>query len=150
MLAALQHWLVVVEGPGGAGAGSDPPRAGMSRPQETPALWNRFADGKLLFRNLKLLSAVLDRKDRMVQEFWRLLAICHTVMVQEKDGEWPCCPSLQPWAPVTGPGTGPPQASLPLLGLEGIQAQGPSKLCPKQGGEGHLSRQSSAHLISGA
>ncbi|XP_023393872.1 phospholipid-transporting ATPase IK [Pteropus vampyrus] len=57
--------------------------------QENPYIWNKFADGKLLFRNLKLMGAVLDRKDRMVQEFWRLLAICHTVMAQEKDSERP-------------------------------------------------------------
>lgn len=29
------------------------------------------------------------QKNTVVQEFWRLLAICHTVMVQEKDSEWP-------------------------------------------------------------
>ncbi|ELK19322.1 Putative phospholipid-transporting ATPase IK [Pteropus alecto] len=55
--------------------------------KENPYIWNKFADGKLLFRNLKLMGAVLDRKDRMVQEFWRLLAICHTVMAQEKDNK---------------------------------------------------------------
>uniref|UniRef100_A0A671F2A2 Phospholipid-transporting ATPase n=1 Tax=Rhinolophus ferrumequinum TaxID=59479 RepID=A0A671F2A2_RHIFE len=55
--------------------------------EENPYLWNRFADGKLLFHNARLLSTVLDKKDRMVQEFWRLLAICHTVMVQQKDSE---------------------------------------------------------------
>lgn len=30
-----------------------------------------------------------DNKDETVREFWRLLAICHTVMVQEKDRERP-------------------------------------------------------------
>ncbi|XP_054549002.1 phospholipid-transporting ATPase IK isoform X1 [Talpa occidentalis] len=49
-----------------------------------PYLWNKFADGKLLFYNAELLHAVQSKKDKMVQEFWRLLAICHTVMVQEK------------------------------------------------------------------
>lgn len=29
-----------------------------------------------------------NEDDAMVREFWRLLAICHTVMVQEKDSEW--------------------------------------------------------------
>ncbi|XP_019512724.1 PREDICTED: phospholipid-transporting ATPase IK [Hipposideros armiger] len=55
--------------------------------KENPYLWNRFADGKLLFHNARLLSTVLGKNDRMVQEFWRLLAICHTVMVQEKDNQ---------------------------------------------------------------
>nr|XP_019599505.1 PREDICTED: phospholipid-transporting ATPase IK isoform X2 [Rhinolophus sinicus] len=74
----------------GGGPGSDPPRIGLPTapaPQENPYLWNRFADGKLLFHNARLLSTVLDKKDRMVQEFWRLLAICHTVMVQQKDNQ---------------------------------------------------------------
>ncbi|XP_016065163.1 PREDICTED: phospholipid-transporting ATPase IK [Miniopterus natalensis] len=55
--------------------------------KENPYLWNKYADGKLLFQNAKLLSVVCGNKDRMVQEFWRLLAICHTVMVQEKDNQ---------------------------------------------------------------
>lgn len=55
--------------------------------KENPFLWNPFADGKLLFRNSRLLSIVRANKDKMVQEFWRLLAICHTVMVEEKDSK---------------------------------------------------------------
>lgn len=50
-------------------------------------LWNAFANEKLLFRNSKLLSIVRNHRDKMVQEFWRLLAICHTLMVVEKDSE---------------------------------------------------------------
>ncbi|XP_016053287.1 PREDICTED: phospholipid-transporting ATPase IK-like [Miniopterus natalensis] len=52
-----------------------------------PFLWNKFADGKLLFKNTRLVSIVRSNKDKMVQEFWRLLAICHTVMVEEKDNQ---------------------------------------------------------------
>nr|XP_012610714.1 phospholipid-transporting ATPase IK-like [Microcebus murinus] len=50
-----------------------------------PYLWNKFADGKLRFHNEQLLHVVRARRDKVVQEFWRVLAICHTVMVQEKD-----------------------------------------------------------------
>jgi hypothetical protein len=57
--------------------------------QRNPYAWNPFADGKLQFYNKELESLVQGRQDRAVQEFWRLLAICHTVMVQEKDSEWP-------------------------------------------------------------
>ncbi|XP_053766427.1 phospholipid-transporting ATPase IK-like [Desmodus rotundus] len=57
--------------------------------KENPYLWNEFADGKLLFQNMRLLSVVRENKDRAVQEFWRLLAVCHTVMVEEKDSESP-------------------------------------------------------------
>ncbi|KAM5308867.1 phospholipid-transporting ATPase IK isoform 2-T2 [Glossophaga mutica] len=55
--------------------------------KESPYLWNKFADGKLLFQNARLLGAVRSNEDRMVREFWRLLAICHTVMVQKKDNQ---------------------------------------------------------------
>lgn len=56
-------------------------------PQENPYLWNEFADGKLLYQNAALLGTVRDNEDKTVREFWRLLAICHTVMVQEEDRE---------------------------------------------------------------
>lgn len=55
--------------------------------QRNPYAWNPFADGKLQFYNKELESLVQGQRDRAVQEFWRLLAICHTVMVQEKDSE---------------------------------------------------------------
>ncbi|XP_012521171.1 PREDICTED: phospholipid-transporting ATPase IK-like [Propithecus coquereli] len=58
-------------------------------PKGNPYLWNRFADGKLRFHNEKLLRMVRAERDKVVQEFWRTLAICHTVMVQEKDSERP-------------------------------------------------------------
>ncbi|XP_040594964.1 phospholipid-transporting ATPase IK isoform X2 [Mesocricetus auratus] len=53
--------------------------------KRNPYAWNQFADGKLLFYNKELEYLVRGQQDAMVQEFWRLLAICHTVMVQEKD-----------------------------------------------------------------
>ncbi|XP_023620450.1 phospholipid-transporting ATPase IK, partial [Myotis lucifugus] len=56
-------------------------------PNENPYLWSKSADGKLLFQNARLLSAVCGNQDAMVREFWRLLALCHTVMVQEEDGD---------------------------------------------------------------
>ncbi|XP_048196575.1 phospholipid-transporting ATPase IK [Perognathus longimembris pacificus] len=55
--------------------------------EEKPYMWNEFADGKLLYYNKQLLHTVQRRQDRMVQEFWRLLAICHTVMAQEEDDQ---------------------------------------------------------------
>uniref|UniRef100_A0A8C4MWJ0 Phospholipid-transporting ATPase n=1 Tax=Equus asinus asinus TaxID=83772 RepID=A0A8C4MWJ0_EQUAS len=54
---------------------------------ESPYLWNKFSDGKLPFHNAELLQAVRGNKDKMVREFWRLLAICHTVMVQERNNQ---------------------------------------------------------------
>ncbi|ERE72428.1 phospholipid-transporting ATPase IK [Cricetulus griseus] len=55
--------------------------------KRNPYAWNPFADGKLQFYNKELESLVRGQKNTVVQEFWRLLAICHTVMVQEKDNQ---------------------------------------------------------------
>ncbi|XP_040096073.1 phospholipid-transporting ATPase IK isoform X2 [Oryx dammah] len=55
--------------------------------KENPFLWNKFADGKLLFCNAQLLQAVWANQDWRVREFWHVLAICHTVMVQEKNNQ---------------------------------------------------------------
>lgn len=74
------------------------------RPQEDPHLWNKFADRKLSFFNAELLRIVWSKQDETVQEFWRLLAICHTVMVQEADSECPAAASL-------------PRGGLGILGL---------------------------------
>lgn len=57
--------------------------------QQNPYAWNLFADGKFQFYNKDLEYTVQGQLDKVVQEFWRLLAICHTVMVQEKDSKWP-------------------------------------------------------------
>ncbi|CAH6779279.1 Atp8b3 [Phodopus roborovskii] len=55
--------------------------------KRNPYAWNQFADGKLQFYNKELESLVQGQQDTVVKEFWRLLAICHTVMVQEKDNQ---------------------------------------------------------------
>ncbi|XP_011928321.1 PREDICTED: phospholipid-transporting ATPase IK isoform X2 [Cercocebus atys] len=60
-----------------------PDSEARTRPKENPYLWNKFADGKLLFHNAALLNLVRSNRDAAVREFWRLLAICHTVMVRE-------------------------------------------------------------------
>ncbi|XP_055103219.2 phospholipid-transporting ATPase IK isoform X3 [Symphalangus syndactylus] len=60
-----------------------PDSEATTRPKENPYLWNKFADGKLLFHNAALLHLVRSNRDEAVREFWRLLAICHTVMVRE-------------------------------------------------------------------
>ncbi|XP_012500818.1 PREDICTED: phospholipid-transporting ATPase IK [Propithecus coquereli] len=68
-------------------------------PKGNPYLWNQFADGKLRFHNEKLLRIVRAKRDKVVREFWRALAICHTVMVQEKDSERPDLPVYQAASP---------------------------------------------------
>ncbi|XP_014440980.1 phospholipid-transporting ATPase IK [Tupaia chinensis] len=58
-------------------------------PKENPYLWNKLADGKLPFHNKELLGAVRANRDPAVREFWRVLALCHTVMAQEQDVRTP-------------------------------------------------------------
>ncbi|XP_006275680.3 phospholipid-transporting ATPase IK [Alligator mississippiensis] len=49
--------------------------------------WNPYADKNLEFYNPLLLEAVRRDDDPAVREFLRLLAICHTVMVEEQDSQ---------------------------------------------------------------
>ena len=62
----------------------------------------------MLYQNAALLCAVRDNEDKTVREFWRLLAICHTVMAQEKDRE---CARPLPAGRALGP-RGPRPAAL--------------------------------------
>ncbi|XP_049979535.1 phospholipid-transporting ATPase IK isoform X1 [Alexandromys fortis] len=55
--------------------------------KRNPYAWNPFADGKLQFYNKELEHMVQGQQDTVVQEFWRLLAICHTVMVHENNNQ---------------------------------------------------------------
>ncbi|XP_054959272.2 phospholipid-transporting ATPase IK isoform X3 [Pan paniscus] len=66
-----------------------PDSEATTRPKENPYVWNKFSDGKLLFHNAALLHLVRTNRDEAVREFWRLLAICHTVMVRESPRERP-------------------------------------------------------------
>lgn len=45
--------------------------------------WNKLADPKFSFYDHNLVEAVKDGQAE-VQEFFRLLALCHTVMPEEK------------------------------------------------------------------
>ncbi|XP_041060874.1 phospholipid-transporting ATPase IC-like isoform X2 [Carcharodon carcharias] len=49
--------------------------------------WNTFADGKLKFYDCLLLELIRSGDDPEVHEFFKLLAVCHTVMVEEKNGQ---------------------------------------------------------------
>uniref|UniRef100_A0A8B9QEQ6 Phospholipid-transporting ATPase n=1 Tax=Apteryx owenii TaxID=8824 RepID=A0A8B9QEQ6_APTOW len=56
------------------------PRSGLT--------WGHRADKKLEFYDPVLLEAVQQDTDPVLREFLRLLALCHTVMVEENDSEW--------------------------------------------------------------
>ncbi|KAL6097333.1 atp8b1 [Pungitius sinensis] len=49
--------------------------------------WNRQADKKFDFRDHALVARVRSGKDKDANEFFKLLSLCHTVMVEHKDGD---------------------------------------------------------------
>uniref|UniRef100_A0A8C4T475 Phospholipid-transporting ATPase n=1 Tax=Erpetoichthys calabaricus TaxID=27687 RepID=A0A8C4T475_ERPCA len=49
--------------------------------------WNPFADGKLSFSDQVLVDRLRSGEDRSLTEFFRVLAVCHTVMAEEVDGD---------------------------------------------------------------
>ncbi|XP_078526098.1 phospholipid-transporting ATPase IK-like [Lissotriton helveticus] len=55
--------------------------------QEVSFCWNPYADRKFQFHDQTLIDTVRGNKEQEAVEFFRLLALCHTVMVEEKEGE---------------------------------------------------------------
>uniref|UniRef100_A0A3B4T7E9 Phospholipid-transporting ATPase n=1 Tax=Seriola dumerili TaxID=41447 RepID=A0A3B4T7E9_SERDU len=49
--------------------------------------WNPQADRKFQFMDHSLVACVRSRKDKDATEFFKLLSLCHTVMVEHKDGD---------------------------------------------------------------
>uniref|UniRef100_A0A7N6BQJ8 Phospholipid-transporting ATPase n=1 Tax=Anabas testudineus TaxID=64144 RepID=A0A7N6BQJ8_ANATE len=49
--------------------------------------WNRYADRKFQFMDNALVARVRSKKDKDASEFFKLLSLCHTVMVEHKDGD---------------------------------------------------------------
>lgn len=49
--------------------------------------WNTFADGKLAFYDHYLIEQIQSGKEPEVRQFFFLLSICHTVMVDRIDGQ---------------------------------------------------------------
>lgn len=49
--------------------------------------WNQYADGKLNFCDQYLIEQIRSGKETAIQQFFLLLAVCHTVMVDRSDGE---------------------------------------------------------------
>ncbi|XP_029469990.1 phospholipid-transporting ATPase IK [Rhinatrema bivittatum] len=59
----------------------------VKQSQEVDFGWNQFADKKFKFHDQALLDRVRKNDDESLKDFFRLLAICHTVMVEEKEGD---------------------------------------------------------------
>ncbi|OXB60756.1 hypothetical protein ASZ78_016807 [Callipepla squamata] len=59
----------------------------LTHPEKVDFTWNIYADGKFLFYDHYLIEQIKSKKDPEIQEFFLLLAICHTVMVDVSDGQ---------------------------------------------------------------
>ncbi|NWY05968.1 AT8B1 ATPase, partial [Nothoprocta ornata] len=58
----------------------------QNHPQQVDFSWNVYADGKLSFYDHYLIEQIKSGKDPEIRQFFFLLAICHTVMVDVSDG----------------------------------------------------------------
>ncbi|CAM2109380.1 unnamed protein product [Caretta caretta] len=58
---------------------------GENKASKASMSWNPYVDRTAEFHDPSLLEAVLQNDDPVMREFLRLLALCHTVMVEEKD-----------------------------------------------------------------
>ncbi|XP_060617302.2 phospholipid-transporting ATPase IC [Anolis sagrei] len=57
------------------------------RPVQVDFSWNMYADGKLTFHDQYLIEKIKLGKEPEIRQFFFLLALCHTVMVDNTDGE---------------------------------------------------------------
>ncbi|XP_048219503.1 phospholipid-transporting ATPase IC [Perognathus longimembris pacificus] len=58
-----------------------------SKIEQVDFSWNTFADGKLAFHDHYLIEQIQSGKEPEVRQFFFLLAVCHTVMVDRTDGQ---------------------------------------------------------------
>ncbi|CAL8326744.1 unnamed protein product [Boreogadus saida] len=49
--------------------------------------WNPYADPKFEFMDHSLVACIRSQQDQETLEFFKLLSLCHTVMVEHKEGE---------------------------------------------------------------
>ncbi|XP_072808252.1 phospholipid-transporting ATPase IC isoform X2 [Vicugna pacos] len=58
-----------------------------SKAEQVDFSWNMYADGKLAFYDHYLIEQIRSGKEPGVRQFFFLLAVCHTVMVDRLDGQ---------------------------------------------------------------
>ncbi|KAG7477124.1 hypothetical protein MATL_G00090800 [Megalops atlanticus] len=59
----------------------------LERGQSVSFSWNKYADRKFQFVDHSLVSCIQSKKDPDVLEFFKLLSLCHTVMVEQKEDD---------------------------------------------------------------
>ncbi|XP_066209607.1 phospholipid-transporting ATPase IC isoform X3 [Saccopteryx leptura] len=58
-----------------------------SKIEQVDFSWNTYADGKLAFYDHYLIEQIQSGKEPEVRQFFFLLSVCHTVMVERLDGQ---------------------------------------------------------------
>ncbi|XP_074211258.1 phospholipid-transporting ATPase IC isoform X2 [Camelus bactrianus] len=58
-----------------------------SKAEQVDFSWNMYADGKLAFYDHYLIEQIRSGKEPGIRQFFFLLAVCHTVMVDRLDGQ---------------------------------------------------------------
>uniref|UniRef100_A0A8B9HM62 Phospholipid-transporting ATPase n=1 Tax=Astyanax mexicanus TaxID=7994 RepID=A0A8B9HM62_ASTMX len=61
--------------------------SGRTYGESCRADWNKYADRKFKFLDNHLITCIRSKKDVEMMEFFKLLSLCHTVMVEQKEGE---------------------------------------------------------------
>ncbi|KAF5903013.1 phospholipid-transporting ATPase IC, partial [Clarias magur] len=69
--------------------GNSTNKDGMTLDRASPVdfSWNKYTDRKFQFFDSHLVSLIRSKSDPDMLEFFKLLSLCHTVMVEQKDGE---------------------------------------------------------------
>uniref|UniRef100_A0A8C7LF48 Phospholipid-transporting ATPase n=1 Tax=Oncorhynchus mykiss TaxID=8022 RepID=A0A8C7LF48_ONCMY len=61
--------------------------AGPDKVQILDFSWNKYADSKFEYLDHSLVACIRSKKDKETLEFFKLLSLCHTVMVEQKEDE---------------------------------------------------------------
>ncbi|XP_077050771.1 phospholipid-transporting ATPase IC [Siphateles boraxobius] len=65
----------------------DSTSGGLERGKPVDFSWNKYFDNNFQFDDHSLVSCIRSKKDAQVLEFFKLLSLCHTVMVEQKEGD---------------------------------------------------------------
>uniref|UniRef100_A0A8C7Q1P6 Phospholipid-transporting ATPase n=1 Tax=Oncorhynchus mykiss TaxID=8022 RepID=A0A8C7Q1P6_ONCMY len=61
----------------------------LDRGKPVDFTWNKYADRKFEYLDHSLVACIRSKKDKDTLEFFKLLSLCHTVMVEQKEGKEP-------------------------------------------------------------
>ncbi|KAM9540066.1 phospholipid-transporting ATPase IC-like isoform 1-T3 [Salvelinus alpinus] len=59
----------------------------LDRGKPVDFTWNKYADRKFEYLDHSLVACIRSKKDKDTLEFFKLLSLCHTVMVEQKEDE---------------------------------------------------------------